>query len=285
MLERIIKKGIVSSPELRALLDQGFVKVLDASFALPGAGNPAERFEVEHIPGAQFFDIEQAADPQTGLPHMLPAPGDFAAYVSSLGIGQEDTVVLYGQDGMLMGPPRAWWMFRVFGHEKVCVLDGGLPAWKKAGYPVASGLPRLPAASSFTAHFQPSLVCGLGQVRDSLHTPCRIVDARPAGRFSGTSPEPRPGLRAGHIPGSVNLPATTLINPQGTLRPEDEIRAAFQAAGYEEGQPAILTCGSGVTACMLALALYAIGQGDAPVYDGSWSEWGLETSLMPVEVG
>lgn len=290
MISSYISKGIIEAEELKALLDGGevSVRVLDASYALPGSGGtPYQNFLHERIDHAQFFDIQDVCNKQSPLPHMLPDADLFARAAGGLGISNEDLVVIYGQAGMVMGPARAWWMFRVFGHDRVCVLNGGLPAWKRAGLDVVTGPPREPEQAAFSASFRPHLVRDMAEMRQVADNHLTLVlDARPAERFSGQAAEPRPGMRAGHIPGSKNLPCTSLVDSQsGKLKPGDILQAMCDEAGVQAGRPILTTCGSGVTACMIALALHSLGYTDIPVYDGSWSEWGLEASGTPVESG
>jgi thiosulfate/3-mercaptopyruvate sulfurtransferase len=230
-------------------------------------------FEAAHIPGAVFFDIDAIADHRTSLPHMLPSAAEFAAAAGALGIGSGDRVVVYDVRGVVSAA-RVWWSFRAFGHDAVAVLDGGLKKWRAEGRPVESGAPK-PAPRAFGARPRPELVRDLDAMRANLGSrAAQVLDARSAGRFAGTEPEPRPGLRGGHIPGSLNLPYETLYRPDGTLRSPGELRGAVQAAGVDLGRPIVTTCGSGVTASVLALALHLLGRPDVAVYDGSWSEWG-----------
>lgn len=254
--------------------------ILDASFVMPGAPLSArESFEREHIPGARFFDIESVSDHNTDLPHMLPNAEAFATAAASLGISNDTTVIIYGQNGIVMGPARVWWMFRAFGHKDVRVLNGGLPAWKSAGLPTESGPAPIPAPGTYSAKLNSALVRDMAAIkRIADDGSAQMLDARSAERFSGKVAEPRPGLRAGHIPGSVNIPCMNLVDVQGKLKPKQELATIFESNGINPGSPLVTTCGSGVTACVIALALYELGYPDVPVYDGSWSEWGRETS-------
>ena len=266
---------LISTQVLADIL--GTVTVLDASWHMPAAGrDPRREYEAEHIPGALFFDIDALSDQTSPLPHMLAPAETFAAAIGALGIGSGDRIVVYDTVG-LFSAPRAWWTFRAMGHDNVAVLDGGLAKWKREGRPLESG-PVTRAARAFDARLRPALVRDLADIKDNLKAAAaRVVDARSPGRFSGRESEPRPGLRSGHIPGSANVPWTALVTGEGTLRPPDEITAAFEGAGVDLSAPIITTCGSGVSAAILALALETIGKTGTPVYDGSWSEWGARS--------
>ena len=250
------------------------VRVVDGSWHLAGAGrDAAKEFREGHVPGAVFFDIDAVSDRASSLPHMLPRPEDFGRAVSELGIGDGDRVIVYDASDV-RSAARVWWTFRAFGHDDVAILDGGLRKWRAEGRPAETG-PASPRPASFSARPRPSLVRDLAAVRANLTTgTAQVVDARSRGRFAGTEPEPRPGLRGGHIPGSVSLPFQELYAPDGTLRPPPALRAVFAGAGVDLGRPAITTCGSGVTAASLLLALHTLGHGDVALYDGSWAEWG-----------
>ena len=264
---------LVSAEWLRDAFERPDVVVLDASWHMPATRRDgASEFELGHIPGAAFFSIDGIADPDSTLPHMVPTAEAFAAAVGALGVGAGDHVVCYATEGIGTAP-RAWWMFRLFGHERVSVLDGGLPAWTAAGGTLVKG-PARPRPRAFQATFNPARIRDLAAVRANLEAATElVVDARSAGRFAGTEAEPRPGLRGGHIPGSVNLPYQTLLDGPRMLPPE-ELRARLEAAGLAGDRPPVFTCGSGVSACTLALGLTLTGRDDWAVYDGSWSEWG-----------
>ena len=265
---------VVSTEWLGKHLGEADLRVVDGTWHMPQLKRDAHaEFLAAHIPGAVFFDIDRIADRATSLPHMLPAADDFAAAVGALGISSDDRVVVYDTRGVVSAA-RVWWTFRAFGHERVAVLDGGLRAWTAEGRPVASGEPS-PARGRFRARLRPELVRDLDAMRQNMGTRVeQVLDARSRGRFQGTEPEPRPGLRGGHIPGSLNLPYETLYRPDGTLLPAEALRSAFIEAGVDLNRPVTTTCGSGVTASVLALALHLVGRTDAAVYDGSWSEWG-----------
>jgi len=250
------------------------LRVLDGTWHMPQLKrDPRAEFAQAHIPGAAFFDIDAIADHATSLPHMLPDAATFARAVGALGIGSGDRVVVYDVRGVISAA-RVWWTFRAFGHDAVAVLDGGLRKWRAEGRPVESGMPAAPARA-FKATARPELVRDLDAVRANITSrAAQVLDARSAGRFAGTEPEPRAGLRGGHIPGSLNLPYDSLYRPDGTLQSPAELRAALQGAGVDLARPVVTTCGSGVTASVLALALYLVGRRDVAVYDGSWSEWG-----------
>ena len=258
--------------------------VLDATLHLPGSGRDAAReFSEAHIPGALFFDIEEISDSASALPHMLPAPEKFSSRVRKMGIGDGMRVVVYDKTNM-SGAARAWWMFRVMGFKDIAVLNGGFGKWQAEGRAAESGAPRRRTERHFTARLNSGLVRDLDDVMRLLSTGAmQIVDARAAGRYAGTDPEPRQVPRLGHIPGAKNLPFNSLLNQDGTMRSPDEVRAIFASSGVDSAKPVVASCGSGVTACVIALALATTGNESAAVYDGSWAEW--SEADTPVETG
>ncbi len=249
--------------------------VVDGSLHLPTTGrDPRAEYLNEHIPGSLFFDIDDIADADSPLPHMLPSTVVFASKMKKMGIGDGTRVIAYDSQG-LYSAARVWWMLRVMGHEDVAVLNGGLPKWKAENHPVTDEATPPKTERHFTPRFNAALVRDVDDVKAAIASGHeQVVDARAAGRFRGEAAEPRAGLRSGHMPGAKNVPFTNLLNDDGALKPIEEIRATFAAAGVDPTRPALTTCGSGVTAGVLALALAVLGNPDAAVYDGSWVEWG-----------
>jgi len=249
------------------------VRVLDGTWHMPHLErDPRREFEEAHIPGAAFFDVDAIADRTTPLPHMLPSAAQFARQVGELGISNRDLVVVYDVRGVVSAA-RVWWTFRAMGHDRVAVLDGGLRKWTAEGRPVETGPPKV-APARFRAHLRRAIVRNLEQVRRNIGTRReQVLDARSRGRFAGTEPEPRAGLRGGHIPGSLNLPYDALYQRDGTMLPPEGLRQAFAASGVNPARPVATTCGSGITASVLALGLHLIGHRKVAVYDGSWTEW------------
>ncbi len=267
--------ALVSTEWLGQRLSRPGLRVLDASWYLPTAArDPRAEYAAAHIPGALYFDLDAVSDQASPLPHMLPEPAAFARTMSALGLHDGDDLIVYDGSGTNISAARAWWTFRVFGHSRVAVLDGGLLKWQRESRPLEAGVVRLPPGR-FAAALDRAAVRGLAAVRALVAEPGeQIVDMRSAGRFAGTEPEPRPGLRGGHIPGSRNLPFNELVATDGTLLPADALRRRLEAAGIDASRPVVATCGSGTSACTLILALHLLGHDQVALYDGSWAEWG-----------
>ncbi len=266
---------LVSTDWLAAHLGDPDVVVCDCSFYLPNdARSAAALFAAGRIPGARFFDIDAIKDTASDLPHMLPAPEVFAAEAGALGISNTTTVVFYDQLG-LFSAARGWWMMRVFGHDRALVLDGGLPKWKAEGRPLEAGPPAAPAPARFEPAFQPGMVADLADMRRFVGDGSAIIlDARAKGRFDGTAPEPRAGIRGGHMPGAHNIPFGELLAADGTMLPAALLRTRFLAEGADGSRPVVTSCGTGVTAAVLTLGLAVAGLPMGALYDGSWTEWG-----------
>ena len=282
----MIERSLVGTDWLADRLRDPRLRVVDGSMYLPGSGrDAAAEYAEAHVPGAVFFDVEASSDSGSPLPHMLPSAAEFADRMSTLGLSDADDVVVYDGSGANLSAARVWWMFRLFGHQRVAVLDGGFRKWRREGRPVERGVVVRPRGS-FTARLPaPGAVRSLDQVREVVASGVeQIVDMRSAGRFAATQPEPRPGLRGGHIPGSLNLPYDQLVGEDGTLLPPEALRRRIEAAGIIPGRPLIATCGSGVSACALIHALHLLGHDDAALYDGAWAEWGGRSDT-PIQSG
>ena len=272
-------KTLVSTEWLAAHLDDPDLRIIDASWHMPAAGRDARaEYEAAHIPGARFFDIDAIADSRSPLPHMAPQPELFISRLRAMGIGDGHQVVVYDNSDV-HSAARVWWLFRLMGKTDVAMLDGGLSKWQAEGRPVED-MPPITRDRHMTVQRQAALVRDVTQVAAAAKLgDHQIVDARSAARFRGDEPEPRPGLRAGHIPGARNVPSGQLYNPDGTMKSPEELRAVFESAGVDLARPVITTCGSGITAASLALALERLGKRDWSLYDGSWTEWGSYPDL------
>ena len=277
-------KTLVSTAWLAAHRSDPDLRVIDASWYLPDAGRDAKaEYKAAHIPGARFFDIDEITDSRSNLPHMAPPPEKFVSRMRAMGIGDGHQVVVYDGAG-LFSAARVWWTFRLMGKMDVAVLDGGFPKWLAEGREVED-MPPVLRDRHITVSRQHGLVKDVTQVAHAAKLgEAEIIDARSTARFKGEAPEPRPGLRAGHIPGSKNVPYASLLNPDGTMKPVADLRAVFEAAGVNLSKPAITSCGSGVTAAILSLALERMGHKNHALYDGSWAEWGMYEDLA-VEKG
>lgn len=267
--------ALISASELLDILDKPDVKILDGSYGLPEI--PVK------IGNAIDFDIDDVADPNAPLAHTLPSPEFFAAKVGDMGISNDDTVIVYDRAGMHMAAARVWWMFRVFGHDKVRILDGGLPAWVEHDFPLTpkEDTPQKQIPARFDATFRPQLFKKKEDILNNISSQeFSVLDARDGARYTGTAPEPRPGMTGGHIPGSLSLPFMTLVDhDSGLMRKQDELMEIIHRSGFDADKPVAISCGSGVTACMVALALYQTGHPDAAIYGGSWTEWGGDSAL------
>ncbi|MGH1375964.1 MAG: sulfurtransferase [Alphaproteobacteria bacterium] len=288
MIEQFIEDGIISAQNAYDLHyntpDSHKVIFLDASFVLPTSEeNIHDNYKAEHIEGALYFDIKAISNKKSDLPHMMPDQDVLEIAFSKLGITYDDFIIIYGQHGMIMGPARVWWTLKMFGHNRVAVLDGGYPAWKASGYPVVDTPSTITPSNYNSSTAISDMMCTMDHmisISDSSRYP--IIDARPQARFNGTTPEPRAGMRSGHIPNSLNLPCSSLVTETGVFKTREEIASLFRNIGvnclHNTPERIMTTCGSGITACALALGLHYIGYKDVCVYDGSWSEWGLESS-------
>jgi thiosulfate/3-mercaptopyruvate sulfurtransferase len=274
---------LVTTDWLAAELGKPDLIVFDATKYLPNEPKDGvAEFRRAHIPGARYFDIDQIADQDTDLPHMVPTPGRFAKLMGELGVANTSRIVFYDQKG-LASAARGWWLMGLFGHDAAVVLDGGLPKWQRENRPVEAGDPSAPSPTIYRPDYRAARLRGVGDVLDNVESRGELVlDARAAGRFTGETPEPRAGMRSGHIPGSASLPYTDLLNADGTFRSPEAIRDRFAQAGVTADRPVVTSCGSGVTACILTLGLRLAGLPEGAVYDGSWTEWGGRSDT-PVE--
>jgi thiosulfate/3-mercaptopyruvate sulfurtransferase len=280
------KDWIVETNWLAEHLEAPDLIVFDGSWHLPTSDrNASHEYENAHIPGAVFFDIDDLVDETSSLPHMLPSTVKFASRMKKMGVGDGMRIVIYDTLG-LFSAARVWWTFRAMGHEHVAVLNGGLKKWQAEGRPVEDGPPPIRTSRHFTPRLNNQLIRDLDDMKSYVAgTNMQIVDARPAARFTGEQAEPREGLRKGHIPGSRSVPSGQLLNDDGTLKSAEELATIFDQAGIDWRKGVVTTCGSGVTASILSLALAVVGQPNAAVYDGSWAEWGADGRDTPVETG
>jgi thiosulfate/3-mercaptopyruvate sulfurtransferase len=274
---------LVTTEWLANELGQPGLIVFDATKYLPNEDKDGKaEFLKAHIPGARYFDIDEIADPDTDLPHMVPTPGRFAKLMGALGVGNASRIVFYDQKG-LASAARGWWLMGLFGHDQAAVLDGGLPKWLHENRPSEPGPSAAPTPTTFLPEFRATRLRGVGDLMRNVASQAELVlDARAAGRFTGAVPEPRAGMRSGHIPGSESLPYTDLLHADGTFRPAAEVKARLAKAGVDGSLPIVTSCGSGVTACILTLGLHLAGLPEGAVYDGSWTEWGGRSDT-PVE--
>lgn len=265
---------LVSTDWLAAEMGKSDLRIIDASLFLPAMGrNARAEFEAAHIPGAVFFDIEEVSDTSSPLPTMLPAAEKFASRCQALGLGDGSRIVVY-DNSPLRSAARVWWMLTLFGAHEVAILDGGFAKWQAEGRKIESGKP-IVRHRHFTVWADKKLVRDMGQMTENLRTRAeQVVDARSPARFAGLEPEPRPGVRPGHIPGAVNIPYSAIVNEDGTYKSPDDIKALFDAAGVDLARPVVATCGSGITAAVVAFGAALAGKNDVAIYDGSWSEWG-----------
>ena len=276
---------LVTTDWLAGMLGKPGLVVFDATKYLPNEPKDGiAEFLSAHIPGARYFDIDLVADQETDLPHMVPTPGRFARLMGAMGVSHDTLVVFDDQKGRASAA-RGWWLMGLFGHDNAAVLDGGLPKWVKENRATQAGAPPAPEPTSFRPNYRASRLRGVGDVIRNVETQAEIViDARAAGRFTGATPEPRAGMRSGHMPGAANVPYTDLLNADGTFKPVADLKARFAAAGVDGSRAPVTSCGSGVTACILTMGLRLAGLPEGAVYDGSWTEWGGRSDT-PVEAG
>jgi len=274
---------LVTTEWLAGELGKPDLFVFDATKYLPNEDKDGKaEYLKAHIPGARYFDIDQVADPDTDLPHMVPTPGRFANLMAAMGVGNTSRIVFYDQKG-LASAARGWWLMGLFGHDQAAVLDGGLPKWLREGRASETGTPPAAPAATFLPEYRAMRLRGVGDLMRNVASQAELVlDARAAGRFTGAVPEPRAGMRSGHIPGSESVPYTDLLNADGTFRSVAEVKTRFARAGVDGSLPVVTSCGSGVTACILTLGLRLAGLPEGAVYDGSWTEWGGRSDT-PVE--
>ncbi len=283
-----VSSGLIEAQELQQLITAKTpnIKIIDASLPAPGStNNMRDTYTGAHIKGAQFFDIKAISDQSTDLPNMLPTAAAFADYVSDFGISNDDLIIIYGQTGMIMGPARAWWMFKIFGHDRVCLLNGGLLSWNVENLPITDSITTPQKSNYSAAAYNVDMLVNKDQVLQASETHSAFIfDARAAERFNGELEEPRPGLRAGHIPGARNLPCSQLVDPEtGALKDRASIKQFFTTLGLDAETPVITSCGSGITACVLAFGLHYIHHKNIAVYDGSWAEWGDKELGLPIQ--
>jgi len=285
-MEYIHPEALVTTDWLADNLGASDIAIIDASFHLPAAQRNAKaEYTAKHIPGAVFFGIDDIADSESELPHMLPSPEKFSSRVRKLGIGSETHVICYDTNGGPGASMRAWWNFRIFGHDRVSVLSGGLPKWQDEGRPTTADETAI-IEKHFFPKYDPSLVLGFDQMMANVDSQeYQMVDARPEGRYNGTDDEPRAGMRKGHIPGAISLPFQALMDTGNfmVIRPADELQTIISEAGIDPEKPLVSSCGSGVTAAPLVMALYLLGHTRAAIYDGSWTEWGGRSDT-PIDV-
>ena len=269
--------SLVSTSWLEQHLGSPEISIVDATYYLPNdERNAEENYRIRHIPGAVFFNINKICDNTVNLPHMLPSPEEFSSQVSKLGLGDGKRIVVYDSSGGFLAACRVWWMFRIFGHKDVAVLDGGLPKWNHEKRPISKDEVK-PQEQHFSAKINYKLVKNVSQMLKNMNRKkFQVIDARTPRRYNGTEPEPRPTKKVGHIPGSINLPFPVLLNPKDhfTFKSADAIQSAFNDLGIDINKPIVASCGSGVTAAVITFALYLIGNAEGAIYDGSWAEWG-----------